>query len=344
MKYAALTLAVAFVIAGAFLLLRGSPRPVSVATPSVAVQTMALTLTNRPRLVAVYGTVTGGPCEATLVLPAPGIVAHILVQPGAEVIAGQPLATIVPDAPSIAERQKAEVAVIAAKAERAHVAALLAARLATTSDLAATDQALQDAKASLMALQATGTGQPRTILAPRAGIVIAVLAGQGTAQPAGASLFRLADPAHLTALVGVPAGNVIARGATAQITLLEDNSVLTGTVLSRAAMLDPQTGLRDVTLGLSSPVLIGSPLRANLVAGRLVGYAAPRDAVLSDETGNYVFQLGPDHLAHRATVRVLGPSGADLILAPTLNPAEPLITTGAYQLNDGTPVRAAGQG
>ena len=335
--------ALVLVIAGVFLFLRGGPPPVPAATPSVAVQTMPLAQTTRPRLVVAYGTVTGGPGESTITLPASGIVAHILVLPGTSVTAGQPLATIAPDAPSIAERQKAETAVTAAEAERTHVAALLAAHLATTSDLAAAGQALQDAKTSLTALTATGTGRPRTITAPSAAIVIAVLAGQGTAQPAGASLFRLADPARLAALVGVPPGNAIAPGSTAQITLLGDNSVLTGTVLNRAAMLDPQTGLIDVTLALSRPAPIGTPLRASLIAGSLTGYAAPRDAVLTDEAGDYVFQLGPDHLAHRATVRVLGPSGADLILAPTLNPAEPLITTGAYQLDDGTQVRSGGQ-
>jgi len=44
-------------------------------------------------------------------------------------------------------------------------------------------------------------------------------------------------------------------------------------------------------------------------------------------------------------VRVLGQSGGSLVLAPEgLSPALPVITTGAYQLDDGMAVCAAAQG
>jgi hypothetical protein len=140
-------------------------------------------------------------------------------------------------------------------------------------------------------------------------------------------------------------------GAPATLTLLDTGASLTATVATRAAMLDPQTGLIEVTLALSAPAPIGAPIsapigapvRAALQAGTLTGYAVPRDAVQNDEAGDYVFQQGPDGLAHRVNVKVLGQSGNSTMLAATLDAKLPLISSGAYQLDDGEPVRALGQ-
>jgi hypothetical protein len=134
----------------------------------------------------------------------------------------------------------------------------------------------------------------------------------------------------------------ITPGASATVTLLNAGTNVAATVSSRAAMLDPQTGLIDVTLALSAPATLGEPVAASVEAGALAGYAVPREAVQTDEIGDYVFQAGADGLAHRVNVHVLGQSGAQTVLAPAgLNAAWPVVTTGAYQLDDGVAVRAA---
>ncbi len=337
----------AFVLAGLilFFLLRGGSAPAPATPPSVAVQTMTLTKTTVPRIVEAYGSVVGGPAQRDIILPAAGIVNRVMVVPGERVAEGERLARIVPDADSVATLHKAEDAVKAAEAARAHVSALLAAHLATQADLAAADQVLNDAQAQLAALRQNGAGTTRDITAPVAGVVTAVLAAQGSAQAAGAPLFRLVDAAHPAALVGVPEGEAqgILSGTHATLSLLVSNTTIQAVVAHRAAMLDPQTGLIDITLALNGSAPIGESVRAALRAGTLTGYAVPRDAVQNDEYGNYVFQEGRDGLAHRANVRVLGQLGDKTILAPTLNTALPLITTGAYQLSDGMAVREAGQ-
>jgi RND family efflux transporter MFP subunit len=341
--YAAM--AAALVLVAVFLLTRSGSAPAPIATPSVAVQTLALTVTTVPRDVAAYGSITAGAAERDITLLAPGLVETLLVVPGAQVAAGQALAQIAPDAQSVADLRKAMDAVRAAQAAQAHTAALLTSHLATRADLAAATQTLADAQAQLAALRSAGTGLPRLVTAPEAGIVTAVMVPQGSAQAAGTSLLRLADAAHLAAQVGVPEdqASFIMPGAPGALTLLDTGASLPATVASRAAMLDPQTGLIEVTLALSAPAPIGAPVRAALQAGSLTGYAVPRDAVQNDEAGDYVFQQGPDGLAHRVSVKVLGQSGNSTMLAPTLDAKLPLITSGAYQLDDGEPVRALGQ-
>ena len=316
------------------------------AAPSVLVNTMKLEPGSLPATVTAYGSVTAGPgAEQTVSTQASGVVDNVAVSLGQSVAAGQVLATLAADAPSVAELRKARDAVRAARAARAHVAALLASHLATNADLAAADQAVGDADGTLKALQATGAGRTRTVVAPFAGIVSAVLAAPGSIQPAGSGLLRLVANHHLVAVAGAPPAQAgaIAPGDAAKITLLNDaGAVVDGRVALVAAMPDPQSGLQDVTLTPQAALPLGAPVKTVITTGRLDGYVVPRDAVQSDALGAYVFQLDARNIAHRVGVRVLGNAGGQSVLAAAgLNAALPLVTVGAYQLDDGTAVRMA---
>lgn len=318
------------------------PAPGTAPAPAVLVSTLRLTPGQLPAAVTAYGSVTAGPAGQTAIsLPAGGIVTSVAVIPGQRVAAGAMLVTMAADAQSVADLRKAVDALAAAKAGRAHVEALLAGRLATSADLAAADQAVNDAAAALIALQATGTGQARSITAPFAGIITAISAVPGTVQPAGAMLMQLADESHLAAMAGVPPvqAAAIAAGDAAQITLLDTGAVLNAAVTQVSVMPDPQSGLDEVTLQPRGLVPLGAPLMTVITTGKLSGYVVPRDAVQNDDQGNYVFQVDAAGIAHRETVQVLGSSGTQTVLAPTLDAAMPLVTTGAYQLDDGMAVR-----
>lgn len=316
------------------------------AVPSVLVRTMTLEPGSLPATVTAYGSVTAGPgAEQTVSTQASGVVGNVAVSLGQSVAAGQVLMRLTADAASVAELRKARDAVSAARAARAHVAALLASHLATNADLAAADQAVGDANGALAALQAAGTGRTRTIVAPFAGVVSAVLAAPGSIQPAGSGLLRLVAEQHLVAVAGTPPSQAAAiiPGDAAKITLLNDaGTVVDGQVALVAGIPDPQSGLQDVTLTPQAALPLGAPVKTVIITGRLNGYVVPRDAVQSDAQGAYVFQLDARDIAHRVAVRVLGNTGGQSVLAATgLNAALPLVTVGAYQLDDGTAVRMA---
>ncbi|GLR66531.1 hypothetical protein GCM10010909_12110 [Acidocella aquatica] len=326
-----------------------APGPVAnvAAAPSVLVSTMKLEPGSLPATVTAYGSVAAGPgAEQTLSTQASGVVGNVAVSLGQSVAAGQVLATLAADAPSVAELRKARDAVAAAQAARAHVAALLASHLATNADLAAADQAVGDADGALKALQAAGAGRTRNIVAPFAGVVSAVLVAPGSIQPAGSGLLRLAESGHMVAVTGVtPAqAGAIAPGDAAKITLLNDGgAVVDGQVALVAAMPNPQSGLQDVTLAPQGALPLGAPVEAVITTGQLNGYVVPRDAVQSDAQGSYVFQLDARNIAHRVAVQITGNAdGQSVLAAAGLNPALPLVTVGAYQLDDGTAVRLAG--
>jgi RND family efflux transporter MFP subunit len=337
--------AVALIAAASFWEMNGTP-PVLPDNnqPNVLVSTIQLTQGNLPATVSAYGSIgAGAGADVAITLGAGGIVAAIPVIQGQSVDVGDTMAVISADPQSIADLRKAESAVTAAHANRAHVAALMASHLATTADLANADQALNDAASNLAALKATGAGTNQTINAPFAGVVSAILVAPGTLQPAGTALLRIINTHTLVATVGVPPtqAGTVKPGDPASVTLLNAGVVISGQVLETAAMLDPQTGLANVTLSLDGPAPLGEPVQAVITTGTLSGYLVPRDAVQTDDQGDYAFQIDSQNIARRVTVHVLGTAGDQTILSPNLNQAMPLVTTGAYQLDDGVAVRTA---
>ncbi len=321
-----------------FAYLRGNMAPAVVAAaPRAVVSVIQLTRQRVPVQIPAFGSIVAGAAEQNITLDAAGVVTDVLVRPGQSVAAGQELARIAPDASSIAELSVARDALAAAQAARAHTAALLPSHLATAADLAAATQAENDAAARLQALTAQGTGTARVLRAPFAGTVTSTAASPGGLSPAGSILFKVAAPAGLVAVAGVTEQQAdrIMPGDAATITALNSDIRTNAIVLQRAAMLDPQTGLVDITLAPQNPLPLGEPLALTIVAGNLTGYEVPRNAVLNDEQGDYVFQLDARGIAHRKAAHILQAEGTVTVLAPDLDPALPLVTTGAYQLEDG---------
>ena len=230
---------------------------------SVLASTIQLQPGTLPATVTAYGSIAPGPgAETVMTLQAAGIVSNIDVTPGQAVAKGEPLATVVPDPQSIADLQHAVSAVAAARANAAHVAALLPSHLATNADLASADQMLQDATSSLAALRASGTGQMRVITAPQDETISAVLAAPGSLMPAGTSLFRTIATQRLVAAVGLPPDQAASLhpGDPAALSLLNGSTTLQGTLTEILRHVpDPQTGLLAATLALDAA---GSARRA----------------------------------------------------------------------------------
>ena len=317
--------------------------------PSVLVNVIRLVPGTLPAVVSGDGSVMAGPgASVTLSALASGVVNTLDVVPGQAVTAGQLLLSVGPDAQSIADYAKAKSALAAAQANQAHVSALLAGHLATTADLALANQGVQDAASTLAALNATGSGRVRRILAPVGGIVAAVQVAPGAVLTPGMALLQIAKADGLVAGVGIAPAQAagIAVGDQVSMQLLETGATATGSVVQIGRMTDAQTGLIDVTVSFGGGTMpqLGDPVQAAITTGTLNGYVVPRDCVQSDEQGTYVFQVDSKNVAHREAVNVLGNLDDKTIIAASISPEMPLVTTGAYQLDDGVPVRLANSG
>ncbi len=333
-------------------LVRGlSPAPAAAQsdTPSasVLVSLLALQPGTLPATLTAYGSIQPGPdADQTISLPAGGVLSALPVIAGAHVAQGQALATITPDPQSLADYKKAVSAVTAAEANQSHIAALAATHLATKADLAAANQTLDDARGTLAALRAGNAGAARSLVAPFAGVVSAILAAPGTVLAAGAPVLRLTNTDGLVASLGVPPAQAagLAPQGPATVTLLDSNRAIMGHIAQIASMADPQTGLSTVIIALDTHDGInpGMPVQAVLTSGMLSGFVVPRDSVLNDDQGNYVFIADAKHIAHRVAVTIVGDGGDQTVITSDhIQPGAMLVTTGAYQLDDGVAVRMA---
>jgi hypothetical protein len=83
-------------------------------------------------------------------------------------------------------------------------------------------------------------------------------------------------------------------------------------------------------------------VEAAITLGAGDAWSVPRQAVLSDEQGSYLFQVAGGH-AHRVAVKVLGETAQTYGVDGRIDPALPVVVLGNYELRDGMPVREGAQ-
>lgn len=284
----------------------------------------------------------------TLTFQHPMQVQSIAVHVGQAVRKGQWLATLRNDATSTLAYTQAQTAVRFAQTELDRVTALKVQQLATQSQVDAARKALQDAQAQLHSLQQQGAGQAETrVTAPADGVVLAVSAASGDLLAAGSPLLQLGRGGSLQAAAGVPPEDAarLQPGQPVRLTAVFDpQQHWQGTIRSIGAAINPKTQRLDVLIALpAQPGLpaAGTSVQADMVLGRWRGWVVPRDAVLQDERGAYVFQDDKGR-ARRVPVHIAIESGLQTGITGALDPALPLIVAGNYELRDGMTLRVAG--
>jgi RND family efflux transporter MFP subunit len=310
---------------------------------SVAVQTEAPREGVVPDLVTAYGSAApaldGG---MTLGIQQEGRVQALAVTPGETVHAGERLLDFAASAAAVSTYQQAVSALSAARQQRSHTAQLLAQQLATRDQLAQVDKAVADAQATLDALRREDADRPsQTLTAPFDGIVATIPVAQGDRVPLGAPLMIITRLDGLVVTVGIEPGirTSIHPGEAVHLVPLSGGTQLDGQVLRVDGMLNPRTRLVDADVSVpAGSVISGAAFRADIKVGDLRGWIVPHDAVLSDASGTYVFQVAGTTAA-RVDVKVAGAAGSDDVVQGALDPKRPIVVEGNYQLSDKTPVR-----
>lgn len=332
--------------------------------PSVLVTTETPHQGSLPRTLTAYGTVQAAPGggSQTLSVLRTGQVTEVLVAPGHAVHRGQKLLVISAGPAALAAYKQAVDAVKLATSTRTHTAQLLAQHLATKDQLAQADKAAADAQSTLNALnqgggEGGGGSAEQTLTAPSDGVVSNVAVAPGARIAAGTPLLTLARSGRFVASVGIePAQrDLVTAGQSARVESLYGGGAEQGSVLSVGAMLDPTTRLVPVLIdppqkdpsagrqggsdaGLGIGLLPGAPVRVVVQVGSMQGWIVPRDAVLTDAKGPYVFQVTGGK-AVRVDVQIVGKSGNTTVITGALDLKHALVVSGNYQLQDGAAVR-----
>lgn len=315
------------------------------AAGSVLVQTQAPQRGSLADTITAYGSAAPAVYGAmTLSVQAEGRITRVIATPGEAVHAGQPLLEFHLSAAATSTYQQAQTALQLAQQEQARTARLLQQQLATRDQLAQADKAVSDAQAALTALEKETGGKPQQMVAaPFDGVVSAIPVAQGDRVQPGAALATVTRNGGLVVTVGVePAQRARLKvGQTVHLEpLAEGDPALDGSVSRIDHVLNPHTRLIDVDIIPRGEPLQGQAYRAVISVGALQGWLVPRDAVLADDDGEALYQVAGGK-AHRVAVKRLGGDETTSVVDGPLDPKQPLVVQGNYQLSDGAAVRLA---
>ena len=323
----------------------------------VTVQTVRVERSAMAQPVRAYGIVAASSSSVTTVnLPYVARISQLRVQPGQAVTRGTALAVVEADPSVVLAATQAKSALALAQGELARTQSLYDKGLATQSQLAAAKKALLDAQQALRAQDLMGIAAgSKTIVAPFDAVVLQVSVAPGDQVQAGAPLMQLSasassKDARPNVTLGIEPSDVAAVHVGDTVTLHGLSTALaksaaTGRVVMVGASVDAQSQL--VNIGASVPVnqtafIPGTRVAADIATLAGTHWVVPRSAVLKDDKGEYVYQITPNHKARRVSVATKIEDGNHYGVDGALDPAQPLVVSGNYELKDGMAVQLAG--
>jgi RND family efflux transporter MFP subunit len=294
-----------------------------------------------------WGTAVGDPHRASVISLAHG--GQVI---GAEVVAGQAvkhgqvLLRIAPDPTVRNAYRQAQSALALATGELKRTEQMAAQHLATESQVATARKALDDAQAALEAQRALGGGDAEeTINAPADGVVTTLSVNLGDRFQAGAGLLTFTPSHGLMARLGLQPedGPKLQVGMPVQVQgVYGDAKVFNGRIEMVGQSVDAQTHLLPLQVELppeaSASLVAGAAVQASVETASYTAWALPRDAVLHDDKGDYVFAVDHDH-AKRIDVSLKHPQGDTVGVQAALDGKMRIIVLGSYELNNGDAVR-----
>jgi RND family efflux transporter MFP subunit len=309
------------------------------------VGTAVATKQSFPQVVSAIGTVTARPGHfAELSAPAPTRVARIFVAPGQRVAEGDSLVGF-ERAPFDAAARSAETALGSAERAYARAVRLVQAGILPQKD---SDQAAADlAQAQVAAITARRAQQLATLRAPLAGVVTRMTAVLGTAVDANQSLVEVADVAALDVVFNVSPAQAaqIHTGDSVRVTAGEGEGgevVGQGSVAAVGAAVDSSSravAVRARIGGPARPLRIGESVFGRVVTAVHPGaVTVPVAALVPSGDAFQVLVVDSAGVARARPVTVGARSEALAEILTGLAAGETVVTTGAYGIEDGTPI------
>ena len=284
-----------------------------------------------------------------------GKVSRVLVEAGDWVKAGQTLATI-DQSVQVQQAAQLSASIKAAQAQAALAQSDLdrANKLVSrgfisradidtkTANRDAANAQVQVARAQLAQTQAQ-IGR-LDVRAPAAGLVLTrgVEAGQVVSSGSPA-LFNVAENGAMEMMAKLPEGDMakLRVGMPADVTPVGTSTTLHGTIWQLSPVIDPTTrqGFARIALGYSPAIRPGGFASAAIHAGSVDAPLLPESAVLSDDTGNYVYMVGAKNKVERRNVTIGRVSSDGITVASGLSGQEHVVVSAGPFLNPGDTVK-----
>ncbi|MBA3033940.1 MAG: efflux RND transporter periplasmic adaptor subunit [Gammaproteobacteria bacterium] len=289
--------------------------------------------------------------ESTLGFRVGGKLAERLVDAGARVKAGQPLARLDPaDAQLTFAQAEANRALAAAELQRSR-------ELQTKNFIsqAALDAKVTTAKAAAAQAQlAKNQAAYTTLVADAAGVVAAVLAEPGQVVAAGQGVFRIARDGEREVAVNIPESRItglnIGTAATVTLWAGQNNAggkAYRGRLRELAPVADPATrtfAARIAILDADIAVALGMTASVSFAQGNDAQIVVPLAAILQQGEQATVWVIGADATVSQRVVAIERYADSGAVLKSGLQPGEMIVAAGAFKLVAGEKIRIAEAG
>lgn len=284
-----------------------------------------------------------------------GLVTRVLVEPGQWVRAGQVLATVDRAVQTqTAAQLAAQVNVARADAELAQgelerAQALVGRGFVSKADvqrrIANRDAAAARVKVAQAALaeQRARTGR-LDIRAPADGLVLTRQVEPGQVVGAGSGvMFRIAMNGQMEMQARLSEADLtgLSVGARATVTPVGSQRSFPGEVWQVSPVIDPQTrqGIARVALGHDPALRPGGFASAQIVKGATQAPLLPDSAILSDQSGSFVYIVDSGNRAVRRPIKIGQVSDAGVAVAEGLDGTERVVLSAGGFLTPGQTVK-----
>ena len=296
--------------------------------------------------IQVYGKIVPAPgATQTVSVPFESRVRHIMVSSGQEVMKGGKLLEIEPSPDTHLKFEQASNAYESAKQDLEHRRQLFNLKLATNKQVLDATQALNLARSDLESLKKRGVDGKRDIRADTEGLIQKISIQEGAIVPAGAPLVEIISQNRLEARLGIePEDNRLVKlNQTVFLTrvAVPDVEGFAGSVREVSRAVNPATLLVDVFVSFppTTRILLGEVVLGKIVIASERGLIVPRNAVLREEDQSILFTVKNNHaVKHRVKIG-LEDQKEIRITGTDLQPGDPVVVLGNYELTDGMAVR-----
>jgi len=319
------------------------------AAPSVLVETTIPRQQVLKRTVQGYGTVATSEDDVVgISFSHAGQIAMLRVRPGELVKAGETLLELSTDPSATLSYQTAAAALDFARRDLTRTKTLVAQHLATNAQLAAAQKAVDDAMAAVEAQRKLGNDQKTELAAaPFDGYVAAITVARGDRVQPNTTVLKLARTDRTQVTVGLEpdaAARVLPGMGAEVLPVFTPDRRWSGVVRGVTGVINPSTKRLDiwVELAAGAPELVpGTAVSVQIVLEQHTGWVVPRNAVLRDGKGNYVFQIAGSK-AERVPVKTGIETDKYTEITGPIDPKRQIVTVGNYELQDGMAVRKGG--
>jgi membrane fusion protein (multidrug efflux system) len=302
------------------------------------------------------GTITENITVYGKIIPAPGAVRsvsvafqsqirRIRVNNGQKVSQGDVLVDLEPSPNTSLQFMQAQDAYETAKQSLQHMQQRFDLKLATNDQLLTAKLTFEQARLRLESMKKQGIDGSQEIRADVGGLIKQVYVQEGAIVAGGNPLIEIVAQNILEARLGVEPEDIVKLQPNQSVLLARVNvstaPQVNGKIRKISYAVNPSTRLVDVfvTLPSSAGFLLGESVLGNIVIASSHGMIAPRTAVLP-ENGHHILFTVQNGRAVKHVVRIGLENDKEYeVSGPNLQPGQPVVIRGNYELKEGMAVK-----